>query len=141
MIEVAELPDCVDATRPQIVHLAAHSRDGAVFLTLVIEPVSVQHGHLAQALLSAQHRPQILLLNFCRSIAVSVNIPQVAPAVICWPDRVDDGHCRELANVLCRGLAGGDSLGASMDRVKITLSRYDALARPQLVGDATARLR
>jgi len=28
-----------------------------------------------------------------------------------------------------------------MDRVKITLSRYDALALPQLVGDATARLR
>jgi len=141
MVEVAELPYCIDGFRPQIVHIAAHSRDGAVFLTRSGEPVSVLHGHLVRTLLSARHRPRILVLNFCRSIAVGAAALQIAPAVVCWPDGVDDVQCRELADLLYQGLVGGDSLGASMDRARMTLFRHGELGLPHQFGDATARLR
>jgi hypothetical protein len=75
MIELAELPDCVDRTRPCVLHVAAHSQDGAVFLTNGGEPISVQHAHLAKALLLARHRPSILVLNFCGSLPDTVASP------------------------------------------------------------------
>jgi hypothetical protein len=78
MIELAELPDCVDRTRPCVLHVAAHSQDGAVFLTNGGEPISVQHAHLLAALLLARHRPPILILNFCGSLALHMHAQQVA---------------------------------------------------------------
>lgn len=140
LIELAELPDCVDRSRPAVLHVAAHSQDGAVFPTNSGEPISVQHAHLVEALLFARHRPSILVLNFCGSLALHVPAQQVAAAVVCWPDRVNDKQCRELAGLLYRGLAGGRSIGASMDGAQITLSRHGGLALPRLAGDASARL-
>jgi transposase-like protein len=45
MIELAELPKCVDRSHPTALHIAAHSHDGTVFLTHSGEPISVQHTH------------------------------------------------------------------------------------------------
>jgi hypothetical protein len=140
MIEVAELSDCVDRSRPAVLHVAAHSQDGAIFLTNSGKPISVQHAHLVEALLLARHRPSILVLNFCGSLALHVHAQQVAAAVVCWPDRVNDEQCREFAGLLYRGLAGGRSIGASMDGTKITLSRHGGLVLPRLSGDASAQL-
>jgi len=33
VIELAKLPECVDRTRPCVLHVTAHSHDGALFLT------------------------------------------------------------------------------------------------------------
>lgn len=122
MIELAELPDCVDRSRPAVLHVAAHSQDGALFLSHRGEPISIQHAHLVKALLLARHRPSILVLNFCGSLALHPHAQQVSTAVVCWPDRVNDKQCREFADRLYRGLAAGRSIGASMDTAQITLS-------------------
>lgn len=140
MIEITELPDCVDRTRPCVLHVAAHSQDGAVFLTNGGEPISVQHAHLVEALRLARHRPSILVLNFCGSLALHTQAQQVAAAVVCWPDRVNDKQCREFAGILYRGLAGGRSIGASLDGAQISLSRHGGLALPRLSGDVSAQL-
>lgn len=94
MIDLAELPDCVDRSRPAVLHVAAHSQDGAVFLTNSAEPISVPHTHLVAALLLARHRP---------SMALHMHAQQVAAAIVCWPDRVNDKQCREFAGLLYRG--------------------------------------
>jgi len=140
MIEIDELPDYVDKCRPCVLHVAAHSQGGAVFLTNGGEPISLQHAHLVEALLFARHRPSILVLNFCGSLALYVAAQQIAVAVVCWPDRVNDKQCREFAGLLYRGLAGGRSIGASMEGAQITLFRHGGLALPRLSGDASARL-
>jgi hypothetical protein len=102
MIELAELPDCIDRNRPAVLHVATHSQDGAVFLTNSGEPISVQHTHLVEALL-LRHRPSILVLHFCGSLALHMHAQQVAAAVVCWPDRVNDKQCQEFAGLLYRG--------------------------------------
>jgi hypothetical protein len=140
MIEPAELPNSIDRTHPCVLHVAAHSQNGAVFLTNGGEPISVQHTHLVEALLSARHRPSILVLNFCGSLALHMHAQQVADAVVCWPDRVNDEQCLEFAGILYRWFVGGCSIGASLDRARISLSRHGGLALPRLSGDASTQL-
>ncbi|MGH3791971.1 MAG: hypothetical protein ACRDQ9_14495 [Pseudonocardiaceae bacterium] len=140
MIEIAELPDCVDRSRPCVLHVATHNQDGAVFLTNRGEAISVHHAHLVEALLLAQHRPSILVLNFCGSLAPHMHSRQVATAIVCWPDRMNDKQCREFTGIPYRELAGGRSIRASLDRARISLSRHGGLALPRLSGDASAQL-
>jgi hypothetical protein len=141
MIEVGELASCLNRARPLLLHIAAHSQHGAVFLTRGGTPVSILHAHLGRALLAAAHRPSILVLNFCRSIALVTALEHAVPSIGCWPDGVDDGQCAELSDVLYRALGGGRATGQAMDAVQITLPRHDGLPQPLLIGSRTTGLR
>lgn len=59
---------------------------------------------------------------------------------MCWPERVNDQHCREFAGILYRGLASGRSIRAILDGAQISLSCHGELALLQLSGDASAHL-
>jgi hypothetical protein len=140
MIEIAELPDYVDRSRPAVLHVAAHSQDSAIFLTNSGEPSSIEYTHLVDALLSARHRPSILVLNFCGSLAVDAHARQLADAVVCWPGLVNDKQCQDFAGLLYRWLAAERPIGDGMDKARIMLSRHGGLAAPQLLGNTSARL-
>lgn len=135
MIEIAELPHYLNQCRPTLLHLAAHSEHSAIFLTGGGQPVSITYEHLARAILSARHRPDIVVLNFCRSIMLVPHLNSAISTLICWPDLADDRQCLELVNIIYRHLGAGRSIGDSIDAARITLTRHSALGLPQLIGE------
>lgn len=141
MIEIAEIAQCLDTFSPRVLHITAHSIDGAVFLTQDRLAVSVLHIVVTKAILMADWRPSTIVLNFCRSIAL-VKVLQIISGitVICWPDVVDDGQCCEFTDILYHQLAGGSTLRDGMDSAGITLNRWSGLSLPELFGDATITL-
>lgn len=140
LLELAELPRCLERCRPRILHIAAHSVDGAVFLAQNAVPVSIRHGALTHTIGLARHRPAVVVLNFCDSIRLRNDIVRLGISALCWPSTANDTQCCELADTLYRGLAAGLNIGDSLTDAHITLSRWDGLARPRLFGDGSITL-
>jgi hypothetical protein len=139
-VQPDEIANLLSDHCPQIFHLAAHSNGGSVFLSLGAEPIPVQHSHLVQAIMRSSHRTPIIVLNFCDSIVAGRTLAGHGSSVICWPGMVHDGQSRELAGLLYRNIAGGRTLGDSVDNATITLTRWTGLLLPQLFGEGNLRV-
>lgn len=135
-VQLAEIAQLLDGHRPAVLHLSAHSDYGSVFLSVRDEPVPVLHSHLATAITRANHRPPVVVLNFCDSIMVSRTLNSAGCSTICWSGAVNDTQCREFNDVLYRSLLRGGPLGASFDDAKITIARWPGLLPPYLSGNA-----
>ncbi|WP_306358336.1 MULTISPECIES: hypothetical protein [unclassified Nocardia] len=139
-IALADLRAALDDHQPTILHLAAHSDYGEIFLTHHGKPFGVTHPLLLQTLRRAQHKSTAIVLNFCGSLALAHQLAAADNIVIAWPSRVDDHQCREFNDTFYRRLVAGNSIGTSFDDAEITVSHWTGLLKPRLLGTRTTHI-
>ncbi|MFJ9371644.1 hypothetical protein ACIRRA_45690 [Nocardia sp. NPDC101769] len=139
-IALHDIPHAIDDNLPAIVHLAAHSDYGEIFLSHNGAPMGITRSLLVNTLLRSTHKTTALVLNFCDSLTLAQTLADADHIVIAWPSTVDDKQCREFNDVFYRMLARGRSIGASFDDAEITVSRWTDLLKPRLLGDRSIHI-
>jgi hypothetical protein len=137
---VHEITHVLDEHEPAVLHLAAHSHHGEVFLTENGTPVGIVHSLVATSITRAQHLPALVILNFCGSIAIDRSLSADGCITVAWPGTVDDQQCRAFNHVLYGRLADGRTIGTAFDDATITMARWPELLKPRLLGDRTYHL-
>jgi hypothetical protein len=109
-IELAELSYELDTLRPTVLHIAAHSAFGGLFLSLNGSARCVGYEAVA-AIIERSFRPRLIVLCACGSHKPSRSLTKLVGALITWPALIDDDLCRLFAGQLYLSLAhGGRSL-------------------------------
>lgn len=139
-IALHQIAHVLDEHDPVLLHVAAHSEYGDVFLTRSGAPVGTTHSMLADAISRARHRPTVVVLNFCDSIAIDQRLADAGHLTVAWTGAVDDRQCREFNEVFYRQLTAGHPLGTCFDDAEITMARWPELLKPRLLGDRSVRL-
>jgi hypothetical protein len=130
---------------PSVLHVAAHSDLGCVFLCLDGAASAVEHTSVYEALIEADIRPVLVVLNFCDSEelarAVTANTPirpPAARAAIAWRGIVDDLQARIFATHLYRGLSRGEDVQRSFTFARRTImAAWPGQATPCLAGEGS----
>lgn len=65
--ELGEISALLDTYAPRVLHIAAHSSFGGLFLSRDGQPVSVAYEHLASCISQCRLKPYLVVLNFCES--------------------------------------------------------------------------
>jgi hypothetical protein len=138
-IALHDIPHAVDEHLPVVLHLAAHSDHGEIFLTHNGEPVGITRSLLKAAFDRAGHKPAVVVLNFCGSLILAQPLSDAGHTTISWTSTVDDKQCREFNDVFYRMLAAGHGVGTSFDDAEITVSRWPDLLKPRLHGNRSMR--
>jgi hypothetical protein len=140
-IALNEVGHAIQRYAPAILHIAAHSDYGDVFLTHSTTPLPVPRTILADAITRATPKPTLVVLNFCGSVDLAYRLATDGYAVVTWPGKVLDTQAQEFAQTFYHSLAAGHPLGAAFDDTTITLARYADLLKPNLNGDRSMRFR
>jgi hypothetical protein len=144
-VEIAEISPGLGAHRPAMLHIAAHSDMGCVFLCLDGAASAVEHFHLHRAMRDAPARPALVVLNFCDSqhLAHALVVPdalrsRTLDAAIGWRGTVTDEQARIFATQLYARLSRGDNAQASFDLADLTVTTtWPDQAEPCLNGDGS----
>lgn len=145
--ELGEISALLDTYAPRVLHIAAHSSFGGLFLSRDGQPVSVAYEHLASCVSQCRLKPHLVVLNFCESLPLAhVLIPAVESA-IGWPGAVEDDQSRTYAGQLYRWLAErasadvyrsvGEAHGLARKDVE---SAWPDLLVPELFGSTDLRI-
>ncbi len=107
----------VDMYRPDVLHLSAHNEAGVC--------LRGPHGHkhvgehlVVEAIAESDHRPLTVVLNFCRSGPVAIDLSAMYPT-IGWPGALPDG----VAEIWSRSFYQHYLLGWLLDRCVRTANR------------------
>ena len=133
-VELGELAGHLDTLRPSILHVAAHSSFGGIFLSLDGSPLSVGYEAFT-ATIKRSFRPRLIVMNLCGSHALSGSLTRLVHSLITWPNGVDDNQSQVFASQLYHSLATGRTVGqAYNDSCAIMLERWPGLDPPALTG-------
>jgi hypothetical protein len=105
-IGLAQITQAIDEHQPTVFHLAAHATVEGVHLVAGDRGLIVAQVDVGRALLAAFHRPQLVVLNFCRSAELAAELAHDLSFVVGWRNEMDDNQAILFAeafyNSLCR---------------------------------------
>lgn len=141
-VEISELLQDVSATRPAIVHVAAHFSLGSVHLSLDGEAAAILTHDLCRVIKSATAPPDLVVLNGCDTwtYAEQLTRPDAAgivqvPAAVGWHGQVTDAQARLFAERFYGQLASGDDVGTAFEAPALTITaQWPGQGEPRLFG-------
>ncbi len=134
-IELAELSYELDTLRPTVLHIAAHSAFGGLFLSLNGSARCVGYEAFA-ATIERSSRPRLIVLCACGSHEPSRSLTKLVGALIAWPAIIDDDLSELFASQLYRSLARGQTIATAHADACAALDSHPVHHHPVLDGTA-----
>ena len=125
----------IDRERALVLHVCAHRGDGGLVLSDDGRPLHVDPQEVAGAIERARHRSRCAILNFCASSEIAPRLVRLIPAVISWPESVEDDQAACFSNQLYRMITNGARIAdAVSESARLVANRWPELAPPALQG-------
>jgi hypothetical protein len=134
-IELSELSYELDTLRPTVLHIAAHSAFGGLFLSLNGSARCVEYDAFT-AIIERSFRPRLIVLCACGSHEPSRSLTKLVGALITWPTTIDDDLCQLFAGQLYRSLAHRRTITAAHADACAALDSHPGHDHPVLDGTA-----
>jgi hypothetical protein len=134
-IELTELSYELDTLRPTVLHIAAHSAFGGLFLSLNGSARCVGYEAFA-ATIERSFRPRLIVLCACGAYEPSRSLTKLIGALITWPAIINDDLSELFAGQLYWSLARRRTIATAHADACAALGSHSVHGHPMLEGTA-----